>query len=398
MTTFIEALKSFDQNFVTETVLKDSATNTAGSTLGAWINLAVLRLSSAKAFTAEETETVNRLLGGDREQVQEWLKNIFAESPELLKLAVGFWLNSNAIETPLYKQLVKVLKEVDPQATYTHNIDKQELDEWTKEKSLGLIPKFPVDKVILENLESVLANVVATKIKWNKPYSTETNVDSGWGVEKLLLAPKTTARVGVTADGNPYVVHWKFSETAEGETPILVANIVGSEQAGTTELYNTLLNLVQEGNLKVNTFDEAKQFVAEHPDLDFLVATKLPAVAPTVVYNVSLPAWEASQTNSLDSLESYKYLANLLELDATTFQTTKTKYGKEGYEAASLTATLIKGASAFAPAPRNNEQITFDVNFTRPFVSVAFVDTQTGVLSGVPLFTNVVKEGTKVED
>lgn len=372
---FLPFADTFNKNLI----FADSTQNVGGSAFGGWVNYTLLRYALTKITGTENKEVTENF---------ELLKALFAEIPEELSLALGFWSDPEAVASKILADLVK---EIQPEATVQNELPAQEaLDAWTDEKTLHIIEKFPVNIADFPDLLALLANTIATKFAWGKEFRRVPNDSGYWDAKELLVENTPFVKVG-SLDGEPYIIQWKYSE----KRGIKVYTVLGSEKLTSAELYSVLRYHVEnEPDVTTDTEDEVQQWSELKPD--FATFTKKRSFDRNPQFSLVIPAWSSSGRLELDGLEVFKNLNNewytTVEEELSTFQVVKTKYTREGYEAAAVTVTMVGRAAAFP----GNEVTEVGLEYNRPFISAAYAVAD-NVWSEIPLFVNVVRKADEVD-
>lgn len=394
MPAFDHTYRNYAEKFYAKTSLATTETNTISSALGSWINLAFFSVGLEPHLTPENQFALENELGCSLPEAKNHLKTLLAANPKAVTLALGFWTKPEYAHQDFNTYLRNQILDTTNNVSLGDIPTKAKLDDWVTEHSLGIITEFPVDNP--QDLVSLLANVLATKIDWDEPYKTTETVDATWG-QKLLTQPKTAnLYLGLTNQGKPYAIHWKEDETKT----VTVYSIIGDETLLASELYALVTDFEVEKETKTVNLTETRNVSNAHKfmalETDFLEFIPTQSTSPSCSTTVELPAWEASQSHDLDDLEvGFTVLKKLwletYNIDVQTKQVAKAAYHKNGFEAAALTYSLMRAAGMMTL----NKVFEIKVNFKRPYVVVAYSN-EDG-FTHLPLFVAQVKEANSVD-
>jgi len=130
------------------------------SALGAWLLVALCAPLADDGARSELTE----VLGADPMEATRCAAELLSQPHPLVAAGAGLWV-APAVTTPVVEQWREGLL---PGVT-TGDIPTQEIiDAWAKERTMGLIERFPVQ--MDPDLVCLLATALATKVSWDVPF------------------------------------------------------------------------------------------------------------------------------------------------------------------------------------------------------------------------------------
>lgn len=261
------------------------------------------------------------------------------------------------------------------------------LDAWVKEHSKGIMESFPE---VGADVYAVLASILAADISWTAPYDVIKAPESMsfWDVEKVLAKGESGGNVRgfltrVVRDpksGLLLGVHWAVSDTGGMDVTSMVGDAPVEELLTLNERYTQ-----NPGSFEV--VEAAQLHEIDTPS--WLTVEKRRSIHRDDVYEVLLPAWQASATHKISEQKSLSILVRALlegSLGAeangsgvSLAQAVEASYGATGFKAAALTTMMIGRAAMPALWDGYRVRICFD----RPYAVVADDSSHIAVFSGV---------------
>ncbi|GAB2465466.1 hypothetical protein [Jatrophihabitans fulvus] len=357
------------------------------SPAGAWLLLALIGPSA----TGAARDRLSAALGCDLELAHERARVLLAEPPADLVAAAAVWSDPTA-SGPGLRRLATSLAGVAATGAVP---DQATADRWTREHTLGLVERFPLE---LDDPSApvlvVLATALATRIRWTQPYLLappdilrRTPADPAFArVPMLTDGPRATTwngivhgRFGVHAASSPGGLVVASAIGAPGEDPAAVLDV--AQQAATERAAGGPVTHAS-SLFDLPLGDGPAWTIAEHE-----------APGPREQVRSVVAAWEAD--SDLDLLEhpdlgfgeAGAALAALLSADAPPLdvearQVATARYTRLGFEAAAV-ATLAVRAAGLA---RSSTVRTAQLEFTHPYAVVAAVGSE-GPWRGLPVFS-----------
>jgi hypothetical protein len=138
------------------------------SALGAWLVLAV----AGQAATADPEggdagarRAVEAALGLPLAEAGRVADDLLAGLPPAVAAAVGLWWREDQVTD----RLTAYMARLPAAATREPLTGQQQLDAWARERTFGLIDRFPGE--VTADWLLVLASAVATKVSWQRPFA-----------------------------------------------------------------------------------------------------------------------------------------------------------------------------------------------------------------------------------
>lgn len=360
------------------------------SPLGAWI---VVALAAPAAVGADDRAALARVLGCDPDDAVAMARLLLDGDGGRgdLRLAVGAWIADWARRTANPAEY-DVWQRALPRAASRGPIPTQaELDAWASEHTDGMIPTFPVE--VTEDAGLLLASAVLTKVAWAQPFDRvpATLLGGPWAerVSWVLRSHRSHDVAPVALGERRYAVHRARSE---GGTEVL--SVLADDPAeDAVEVLAAAHALARGEGRSVPLADLPR---GEGPVWTVEETGWFSPAPPHDLTDAVLPAWEAESRVDLTALpagvpEAVAGLAGLLPAladgKATAVQRCVARYTRTGFEAAAVTALMMRAAGAMPSAGATVLHAT--ARFARPYAVVAVLDSPAG---RVPAFSGWVAE------
>lgn len=305
-----------------------------------------------------------------------------------------------------------------PRATEIGPLPEQAAaDAWARERTLGLIEKFPVD--LSPEVVLVLASALATRVSWEEPFriapASTLGPDSAWATRltRVLRSPEYGHRafIATTKRAGEVIVHVAPAKSDTSRSACAGLSVVSVAAAPDVPAVDVL----------AAAYELAPTVDRDHPpgrrslfDLP-LGATPLWTIREERVltyaadgreerYSAVLPCWSAHSTHDLGAphlgfsaaADALATLLGIVDFSFVARQAAMARYSRYGFEAAAITALAIGMSLPPAGVARIAE-----LRFGHPYAVVA-VATDTGrdadgpsvpgPWHGVPVFSAWVRE------
>ncbi|MHA3701429.1 hypothetical protein ACXR2U_04535 [Jatrophihabitans sp. YIM 134969] len=306
------------------------------SPLGAWLVLAL----AAPLTSGRDRADVEAALGLPADEASVAAGALLDAAPEAVAAAAAFWCRPEVLDgwTPTW-----------PEAVATGPVpDQAAADAWTREHTLGLLSRFPVELSPLTMF--VLCSAIATRVRWRVPFQVGEPF-GGWTVPTLTAAGGAAGAGMIVGSRIGDLAVW----TASTDDGLDVTSVVADPAVPAADV----LAVAHEVAVSVTTdpghtprrrslFDlplgatdrwELTEHVGPHPRSERVTAR--------------LPAWEAGSTHALlaDPGTGFGAIGRALaartggpEVDAV--QAALARFGREGFEAAAVTAVAGRAAAS----------------------------------------------------
>ena len=371
----------------------------AASPLGAWLLLALVAPAADAGLRARLTD----VLGCDIDDAFEAATELLRDPHPELVLGSAIW------HDPAYAtdRLVGLLQRLSPPADAGPIPSQADVDAWARERTLGLIEKFPIDVEIGDPLGVLLATAIAAKVSWEVPFvlaeptAAELPTAAGFAGLPLLHGPGSAAWQGFVDTDAGLVAAF----SARSQDGLLVTSAVGEPSAaaaGVLDAAQQIAIAVASGRPPVarSLFELP---LGDGPSWRITEQT-ISYTGRDERYEVLLPAWETrSEHNLLDQpdlgfADAGRVLIALLKpapgYYAEAKQSAMARYTREGFEAAAVTALGVRVASA--QLPQDGPVRTARIEFTRPHAVVA-ATAGNGLWDGLPVFAAWVAQAVPAE-
>jgi hypothetical protein len=358
------------------------------SPLGAWLLLALC----APAASGENGAALTEVLGGGAEQVASQAAALLAVPHPLVAAAAAVWSKPGAADAQWLAGLPAVVTKGDIPG-------QDQLDQWARDHTFGLIETFPVRVTPLVDL--LLATALATKVSWDRPFDLAPGSALGEASPWRHLArvlkspddPSHSAFIAVTDQAGEVAVH-----AGRAQGGLLVCSVIAqpdvapalvlraahqiaiamavSQQLPTRSLFDLPLGSGSPWSVSEET---SSQKAGEH-------CTAL------------LPAWSATSRHDLSD-HRLGFTAAAAALGSGRWQavqSAKASYTRTGFEAAAVTTAV----RMMAMRARSGRYRTAELRFGHPYAVVAVTvddDAAAGAWRGLPVFSAWVAEPASAE-
>lgn len=302
------------------------------------------------------------------EDVRHLAGQLLTSAPEPVATALAYWGLLPAHVIPAYA----ATGPIPPQAV---------ADEWTREKTLGMIDRFPGD---VTGTVSVIASAIACTLDWTVPLDkVGSDLLGGEFGARLSSAMTTTA----THDVRIYRTRTAGLACAvrmADSRGVNVTSVLASPDVSAADTQQAARNIVNGS--------------AEHIRLDRLPSGSHNAFDVKIVTGIKdsvtaiLPAWEATSSFDVGAAPGMTDLANALGGNVRVLQSAYAKFGRTGFKAAAATAMLMRGAAM----PSTVRAVT--ARYNRPYAVVASAVDANTAWRGIPIFEAWVTAPTEVTD
>lgn len=374
------------------------------SPLGAWLLLALAGAAGADDGTLEAA------LGMPAPDAAHLADRLLRLPHPAVAAGVGLWWRGGSATD----RLLGYAGSLPRGATREELTDQARLDAWTAERSLGLIPRFPLR--ITPDLVVVLASVLATKVRWIAPFDVVASADvadDGWAggfadtVGTALRTPDGQHEVRAVTTRAAGLVGVHVVRSSDG---LAVVSVLGAPDAGRA----AVLDAAHEVALRL----DPRGSVRDRVSLFDLPLGPLPigAVAETATTSTSterergdavLPSWRAETSLDLTRgatgpafAAAARRLAGLTAAPGAgaARQVATASYDRAGFEAAAVSGLAMRIGRRAA-----DEIVvrSLRLRFTRPYAVVAVAVEPLGgrfanpAWIGLPVFSAWVAQPTE---
>jgi hypothetical protein len=381
------------------------------SGLGAWLVLALASQAStadSDGGDADARHAVEAGLGLPLVEAGRVAVDLLGGLPPAVVAAVGLWWR----EEVATDRLTAYVGRLPTSATREPLTGQEQLDAWARERTFGLIDRFPIQ--VRPALMLLLASAVATKVRWWQPFDVVPATELAVPGRPGGFADAVTRALRSVSGHDVRLVRTQAAglvgaHVAASRDGLAVVSVLGApdvDRGGVLAAAHEValgLNGTRIGQW-VSLFDAP----AGRSDLGEIVEQTVVATGPPEEGCAVLPTWHASTDINLlegptaDSLGAAgQLLAGLLPpgpwmLEAR--QAAVASYTREGFEAAAVTGLAV---DLSAPVPRQMLRRTLTLRFDRPYAAVAVaaepsrprdhagVDHQSGEQTTTPLILPV---------
>ncbi|MEU4790659.1 hypothetical protein AB0F95_13250 [Micromonospora tulbaghiae] len=368
-------------------------THHVASPLGAWLLLAL----TGPTATGDARAALADALGADPDDAAAEARALLAAPHPMVAAATALWERTPAAELAAWRAAL-------PEDTERGALpDQAALDAWARERTGGLIERFPVD-VAPETL-LLLASALATRVSWADPFdtapATELGAGSAWSgrLSQVLRTPSFGHRCWVSATGRAgdVVVHAVPAGTGDDGAGMLVVSVAAAPEVPAADVLAAAQELASAAAF-------APDAVPGHRSLFDLPLGETPLWAlreePTRTYAADgreeratavLPCWSAQSRHDLTAPgfgfdAAARALGELLGLTGPEFdaaQSAVARFGRYGFEAAAVTAF----GRATALPPEGVARIA-ELRFGHPYAVVAVTtDPAGGPWHALPVYS-----------
>ncbi|WBB76873.1 hypothetical protein O7602_15605 [Micromonospora sp. WMMD1128] len=369
-------------------------THHVASPLGAWLLLAL----TGPAATGQARSALAEALGVDPDDAAAAARALLAAPHPMVAAATALWERTPFEELAEWRAALPAYTERGPLP------DQAALDAWARERTGGLIERFPVDAAPETLL--VLASALATRVSWADPFEvapgTELGAGSVWAgrLRQVLRTPPVGHRcwVSVTDRAGDVAVHVAPARVDDDGAGMLVVSVAAAPDVPAGAVLAAAWNLagaaatVPDGPVpgrrslfELPLGESPLWTVREEPTRTF--ARDGREERATAV----LPCWAARSRHDLTApgfgfdaaAGALGELLGLVEPPFAAAQSTVARFGRYGFEAAAVTAF---GMVAGLP-PEGVARIA-DLRFGHPYAVVAVAtDAAGGPWHGLPVYS-----------
>lgn len=385
-----------------------SEKNFIASPLGAWLLMAIIAGSNEDGYTKQERAEISAILQTSIPHAYSLANELLATHNDEIASAVGSWFSPTGLiheEALAWINSLKNNNVIDYSATLP---SESELNDWTAEKTLGIMKEFPGQ--ISEQTQLLISTVLATKISWKHFFNVVPNTLDTWDTQEVLQAPQEHyQKLVASSSGDILGMH----ATTSSEGGLTVISLIGPETI-------TLPALMNEAHqIAINYVKDGSYPSVSPADIDLVGDFWKTVITQETGYNIqenvyitSLPAWDAESTHDLQDPtlflnKTVNPLANALDTeDVKIQQAAKAAFNTNGFEAAAVTFAIFGSASMAQKETRT--VYTTHINFNKPYVVVAIANHQRSyqetevskaqeIWKGIPVFSAVVSTAMEPE-
>ncbi len=403
----LQNLLTYNRHFYESTKISTTE-NYIASPLGAWLLLALFAGGNSKALDAKSLLTIEKYLspvtGRSLESSFRLAKSLFASAPKDIQTAVDAWISAEHYEAA---EAVREWAKNQINAPLIHLPSQDEVDDWADKNSLGIIKKFPLQ--INDAIKLILANVLATKIKWVDAFTTipltrltdeQQKAFASFGNVEKVLYSKYDAKHDKsffldTRDNEVFAVISNSSENGLYVSSIMPLNsslapahviAVAEEWFVTTNNFKTLSAVELKTHLDTH-----------HLSTPLLMVSDSQGHKDTIT--VTLPAWDAESTHELSDFMPFGSASPAVggsdEDIILAVQNAKASYKKDGFEAAAVSVVSLMRGSLPKALPHC---YNVSVLFANPYAVVAGIEGhRDSDWNNLPVFTAWVNKASEVE-
>lgn len=351
--------------------------NYLAAPLGAWLLLAQLAGANREVLNEEDRFWAEQTLHLPLSKAFNLATRLLQSAPEDVKVAAAAWVDMTRGEVS--KDWVWALKRTNA-AQVSEIMPKQaELDRWANDHTEGMIKQFPLETSA--NVFFVLANAIATRIKWDKNFEVK-QARNDWGVHTLLHEDNLHQTYLIDDDrSRTFAVH-----VARGNSIEVLSVIAENPLVPYRDVLKLAERLANHNIYPVHTPRAGSQLYDIRK-----------RVGLNDTYEVWIPAWSAKSSIDLTKLDLHLDSAVKSALlkggDINAMQSVYAKYSSEGFEAAAITTSAMLRSSAIAPTER--DVLHYTVRFDHPYAVVARWEgygREHSLWRGLPLFSGIVRE------
>ncbi len=349
----------------------------AASPLGAWLLLALC----GPACTGKARSELAEVLGCEIETAAATAAALLADPHPLVAAAAGAWHREGSMTDALAGWQAGL-----PPAVQTGLLrDQAQLDDWAREHSLGMIPRFPVK--LRPDIVLMLATALATRVSWVRPFdlvpSSALGPDSPWTaqVRQVLHTPARRDSghrqfIAATERAGDVAVH-----TARAVGGLLVTSVAAAPGVPAGEVLAVACDLAA-GLATGRQSARRSLFDLELGEGPLWVVTERAAKTETASgreerCTAVLPAWSADSSQDLKQPGlgfdlAAAGLAELLGLAVYRYEARQAcvaRFSRTGFEAAAVTGFAV-AAMAMRSRPEGVLR-TAELRFGHPFAVVA---------------------------
>jgi hypothetical protein len=356
------------------------------SPLGAWLLLALCAPASSGADRAELEE----VLGVDADRASSAAAALLAVPHPLVAAAAAVW-HRLADDAPW-------LASLPPAVTRGRLAGQEQLDAWARERTFGLIERFPL--TLTPDVILVLATALATRVSWDKPFdvvpAASLGAASAWAtrLETVLRTPNKSGHdqyIADTARAGDVAVH-----TARARGGLLVTSVVAAPEVPPADVLAAAYDLAG-GHARRRSLFELP--LGESP-LWTIAEEAAEVLAPDGREErcmAVLPAWVAESEHKLERADlgfpaAARAVGTAMGIGGDAYQAMQSavaRYSRVGFEAAAVTGMM---RLLSAPIPHDGIRREAELRFGHPYAVVAVAEQHGGPWHGLPVFSAWVAE------
>ncbi|WP_435149353.1 hypothetical protein [Micromonospora aurantiaca (nom. illeg.)] len=368
-------------------------THHVASPLGAWLLLAL----TGPAATGDARAALAEALDADPDDAAAEARALLAAPHPMVAAATALWERTPAAELAAWRAALPEDTERGPLP------DQAALDAWARERTGGLIDRFPVD--VAPDTLLILASALATRVSWADPFDTapgtELGAGSAWSgrLNRVLRTPPVGHRcwVAATDRAGDVAVHAVPARTGDDGAGMLVVSVAAAPEVPATDVLAAAQELASAAALVPDSMPGCRSLF----DLP-LGETPLWALReePTRTYAADgreeratavLPCWSARSRHDLTAPgfgfdAAARALGERLGLAGPEFaaaQSAVARFGRYGFEAAAVTAF----GRATALPPEGIARVA-ELRFGHPYAVVAVTtDPAGGPWHALPVYS-----------
>ncbi|MFC0101070.1 hypothetical protein ACFFKH_26595 [Micromonospora marina] len=374
-------------------------THHVASPLGAWLLLAL----TGPAATGDARAALAEALGADPDDAAAEARALLAAPHPMVAAATALWERTPAAELAAWRATL-------PEATERGPLPEQAaLDAWARERTGGLIDRFPVD--VAPDTLLVLASALATRVSWADPFDTapgtELGAGSAWSsrLRWVLRTPPFRHRcwLAATDRAGAVAVHAAPARTGDDGTGMLVVSVAAAREVPAADVLAAAQELAGAAALSpgnslpghLSLFDlplgETPLWTLREEPVNTFAPGGREERATAV-----LPCWSASSRHDLTAPgfgfdAAARALGGLLGLTGPGFdaaQSAVARFGRYGFEAAAVTAFGM-----VAGLPPEGVARVAELRFGHPYAVVAVTtDPAGGPWHALPVYSAWVAE------
>ncbi|GAA1594755.1 hypothetical protein [Actinoplanes couchii] len=380
------------------------------SPLGAWLLLALTAAATAPAQPDADPAVAElaAVLGVEPGVAAEVAAGLLADPHPLVAVATAMWHAAGVDPEHRYAGL--------PEQTERGVIpDAAGLDRWARERTGGLIEKFPGDPA---GVPVMLASALAARVRWEVPFevtaASALGADSPWASRLTHVLRKPVrgheAFVAGTDQAGDVIAHRAVATTEASDTRVAlrVVSVAASRDVPPEDV------LAAAYEIACDDRDRRRKPLADLPLGESPLWTIREWAGSSEWCDAVLPCWSAASEHDLTGpglgfgpaaralLAGTEMGGDAVEFGAV--QSAMARFGRNGFDVASLTGLTVGGA---APEEPSRSRIA-ELRFAHPYAVVAVATQQRwddrrlidGPWHGVPVFSAWVgePEDVPVED
>ncbi|MEV4694548.1 hypothetical protein AB0K27_25985 [Micromonospora echinospora] len=369
-------------------------THHVASPLGAWLLLAL----TGPTATGEDRAALAGALGLDPDDAAAEARALLAAPHPMVAAATALWERTPMAELAAWRAAL-------PEDTERGALpDQAALDAWARERTGGLIERFPLD--VAPDTLLVLANALATRVSWADPFDTapgtELGAGSAWSsrLSRVLRTPPFGHRCWVAATDRAGEVAVHAVRAAEGDdgAGMLVVSVAAAPQVPAADVLAAAQELAVAAATAPDGPDPGRRSLFDLPLGETPLWTLREESTRTYADDgreeratAVLPCWSAQSRHDLTAAgfgfdAAARALGRLLGLAGPGFdaaQSAVARFGRYGFEAAAVTAF----GRATALPPEGVARVA-ELRFGHPYAVVAVTtDPAGGPWHALPVYS-----------